>query len=193
MPDRGCSEPSFPSHCPGVSIVYPPAGVIFAAIGFLLSAAKAVGSSHGTSQRTLAELFQRIEKFIRRLESYTKVTPTPELQEVIVNVMTEVLSVLAIATEVIALGKADQRYVRRLDDLTKEEALAAVAQAIHEAHRARDEVSHVAGGVERVEREVEDIENRVEGLEEGQMNDCLGYLDVTFSVDISLDWGKVRI
>jgi predicted nuclease with TOPRIM domain len=81
--------------------------------------------------------------------------------------------------------------LRRLDDLTKEEALAAVAQAIDEAHRARDEVSRVAGGVERVEREVsriaggververevEGIKNRVEGLEEGQMNDCLRYLD----------------
>jgi hypothetical protein len=64
--------------------------------------------------------------------------------------------------------------LRRLDDLTKEEALAAVAQAFDEAHRARDEVSRVAGGVERVEREVKGIKNRVE---EGKMNDCLGYLD----------------
>jgi hypothetical protein len=74
----------------------------------IFQAAKALGSSHSSSQRTLAELFQRIEKFIRRLESYAKVTPTPELQEVIVNVMAEVLSVLAIATAVIARGKAGE-------------------------------------------------------------------------------------
>jgi hypothetical protein len=52
----------------------------------------------------LAELFEHIEKFLRRLETYINVPPTPELQEVIVKVMAEVLSVLAVATRVIEQG-----------------------------------------------------------------------------------------
>jgi hypothetical protein len=56
----------------------------------------------------VAELFEHIEMFLRRLETYTKVPPTPEMQEVIVKVMAEVLSVLAVATKVIEQGKTSE-------------------------------------------------------------------------------------
>jgi hypothetical protein len=58
-----------------------------------------LGTSHGTSLDALAELFRRIEEFFRRLETYTMIPPTPEMKEVVVKVMAEVLSVLAIATK----------------------------------------------------------------------------------------------
>jgi hypothetical protein len=66
--------------------------------------AKAFGVSHGSSLGALAELFERIEKFLRRLDIYTKVSPTPDVQEVIVNVLTEVLSILGIATKIFERG-----------------------------------------------------------------------------------------
>jgi hypothetical protein len=40
----------------------------------------------------------RIENFFKRLESYAEVPPTAPMTDVIVKIMTEVLSILAIAT-----------------------------------------------------------------------------------------------
>jgi hypothetical protein len=79
----------------------------------ILQAAKTLRSTYGTSQVALAKLFRRIEKFIRRLETYTKVSPTEELQEVIVNVMSEVLFVLAVATKEMERGKASESISNR--------------------------------------------------------------------------------
>jgi hypothetical protein len=63
--------------------------------------AKTFGTSHGTSLGVLAELFEHIEKSLKRLVTYTKVPPVPETQEVIVKAIAEVLSVLGVATNVI--------------------------------------------------------------------------------------------
>lgn len=79
----------------------------------IIQAAKTLSSSRGSSQVALAGLFRRIEKFIRRLETYTKVSPTEELQEVIVNVMVEVLFVLAVATKEMERGKASELILHR--------------------------------------------------------------------------------
>ena len=93
--------------------VYPPAGVIFAGIGVLLSvsiflipsfrrpehqhskATKAVSSS----QDAFVDVFERIENFFRRLETYVQVPPTPGMTDMIIKIMIEVLSILAIATK----------------------------------------------------------------------------------------------
>jgi hypothetical protein len=98
--------------------------VIFAGIGILSSVgfshffsldhchtdifqvAKALGASHCISQSALPELFQLIERFFIRLDTYTKVPPTLKMKEIMVKVMAEVLSVLAIATKELEQGKA---------------------------------------------------------------------------------------
>jgi hypothetical protein len=41
----------------------------------------------------------RIENFFKRLESYTEVPPTAAMTDVVVKIMIEVLSILAIATK----------------------------------------------------------------------------------------------
>jgi hypothetical protein len=46
----------------------------------------------------LLDIFVRIEGFFKRLESYTEVRPTAAMTDVIVKIMIEVLSILAIAT-----------------------------------------------------------------------------------------------
>ena len=50
------------------------------------------------SQDMLIDLFERIESFFKRLESYTKLKPSEEMTEMMVKILVEVLSVLAIVT-----------------------------------------------------------------------------------------------
>ena len=51
------------------------------------------------SQDTLIDAFERIDSFFRRLEIYTKVRPTTEMMDTIVQILVEVLSILGIATK----------------------------------------------------------------------------------------------
>jgi hypothetical protein len=61
----------------------------------ILQAAKAVSDS----QDALVDLFERIENFFRRLESYVNLPLTSGLGDLVVKVMVEILSILAIATK----------------------------------------------------------------------------------------------
>jgi len=47
----------------------------------------------------LIDLFSRIERFFKRLESYTEVQPTTAMTGIIIEIMVEVLAILAIATK----------------------------------------------------------------------------------------------
>ena len=58
-----------------------------------------------SSQETLIDLFERIEFFFLRLEIYTEVSPTPEIMDMMVKIMVEVLSILGIATKEIRQGR----------------------------------------------------------------------------------------
>jgi hypothetical protein len=51
------------------------------------------------SQDTLIDILERMEILFQRLEIYTNVSPTPEMIDIIVKIMVEVLSILAIATK----------------------------------------------------------------------------------------------
>jgi hypothetical protein len=102
--------------------IFPPASVIFTGIGVLLSvrtlqypragpfvtchvsqATKDVRASQ-KAQNTLLVIFQRIEMFFRRLAVYTKVEPTPEMMDMMVEITLEILSILRIATKGIKQG-----------------------------------------------------------------------------------------
>ena len=58
------------------------------------------------SGEALADLFERIENFFKRLESYTEVPPTDAMTDIIVKIMVEVLNIFAIATKEIKQGQA---------------------------------------------------------------------------------------
>jgi len=60
------------------------------------------------SQLTLADIFERIETFFRRLEIYTEVPVTTEMMDIIIQIMVEVLSVLGIATKEIKEGRTSE-------------------------------------------------------------------------------------
>jgi hypothetical protein len=60
------------------------------------------------SQDNLIDIFERMENFFRRLEIYTEVSPTPEMIDIIVKILVEVLSILAIATKDIKQGRTSE-------------------------------------------------------------------------------------
>ena len=113
-----------------------------------------------TSQDVLVDVFGRIENFFRRLETYVQVSPTQGMIDIIVKIMTEVLSILATATREISQNRASklmaytnrhlstgyclEKYLKkviektdiedglaRLDWLTQEEVRMAAAQGLN--------------------------------------------------------------
>ena len=56
----------------------------------------------------LVDLFSRIEKFFKRLELYTEVTPTSAMTDIIIEIMVEVLTILGIATKEIRQGRLSE-------------------------------------------------------------------------------------
>ncbi|KAI9463514.1 hypothetical protein F5148DRAFT_1368876, partial [Russula earlei] len=143
----------------GASLTYPPAGVVFGAIGVLLSTAKAVSSGEGA----LVSLFGRIESFFRRLEVYIEVPSIAGMKDTMVRIMMEVLSILAIATKEIKRNRATtflkklsgrsdiEDALQRLDRLTQEEGWMAAAQGLGTTHRVEAQVTK---GVEKITQEI---------------------------------------
>jgi len=97
--------------------------VIFAGVGVLLLVrslfplfARALCNSHipqaakdvRSSGEMLTDVFERIENFLRRLEVYTAVSPTPEMMDMMVKIMVEVLCILGIATKEITQGRTSE-------------------------------------------------------------------------------------
>ena len=56
----------------------------------------------------LATVFERIENFFRRLETYVEVPPTTGMTDMIVKIMVEVLSILSIATKEIKQSRTSE-------------------------------------------------------------------------------------
>src|SRR6266404_264252 len=116
------SQLTSPSHpLIPISQVFSPAKVIFAGVGVLLLVSIALDPSMGrfqprnvsqaakdidASQDALADLFESIENFLKRLASYTTVRPTAGMTDIIVKIMVEVLNIFAIATKEMKQGRA---------------------------------------------------------------------------------------
>ena len=56
----------------------------------------------------LVDLLESIEHFLNRLEIYTKIPPTVAMTEMIVKILVELLSTLALATKQIKQGKSSE-------------------------------------------------------------------------------------
>ena len=112
--------------------------------------------------------------FLKRLEIYTTIPPTPILTEVIVKIMVELLSVLALATKQIKQGRFSkcavaymssvtqytsekftkkllgeneiEAVLQRLDRLTQDEARITVAQTLGVVHSLVGNVKTVLEG-----------------------------------------------
>ena len=60
------------------------------------------------SYDSLVNLLESIETFLRRLEIYTKITPTVAMAEMVAKILVELLSTLALATKQIEQGKSSE-------------------------------------------------------------------------------------
>ncbi|KAN0126421.1 hypothetical protein V8E52_000061 [Russula decolorans] len=104
-----------------VSLVpFPPAKALFVGIDVLLSAASGVTSSYDA----LLNLFERLGNCLKRLEVYMTIPPTQMMTDHIVKIMAA---------------------LERLDQLTKDEGLSAVAQTLGVVHGIADDMRVVMG------------------------------------------------
>jgi hypothetical protein len=70
-------------------------------------AAKRVDSSNDI----LVELLESIENFLKRLAIYTKIPPTAALDEMVVKIMMELLSTIALATKGFEKERSSESFV----------------------------------------------------------------------------------
>ncbi|KAH9969235.1 hypothetical protein BJV74DRAFT_799388 [Russula compacta] len=127
-----------------VLCIQPPFQAIFLGVDVLLSAAIAVESSYDA----LVDLFECVTNFLGRLRVYIEIPPTPTMSDIVIKIMVEVLSVIALATKQIKqgrfiaepsaekfakklLGESEiEDVLQRLDRLTSEEARMTIAQTL---------------------------------------------------------------
>ena len=111
-----------------------------------------------SSYEALVDIFECVEKFLRRLKAYTDIPFTPAMTEILIKIMAELLSVLALATKQINQGRLSKPHLsqecprtkvvaeqyakkvlgersvdmvlQRLDRLTVEESRATVVQTL---------------------------------------------------------------
>ena len=137
-------------------------------------AASGVSSSYDA----LLDLFECLGNFLRRLEVYAMVPSTPIMMDILIKIMVELLSVLALATKQIKQGRFSKCFVtytlpitqcttekfakkllgdseietvlQRLDRLTQDEARMTVAQTLGVVHGLVGNMKVVMEGTERL-------------------------------------------
>ena len=57
---------------------------------------------------SLADLLESVEHFLNRLDIYTKIPPTTSMIEMVVKILVELLSILALATKQLRQGKLSE-------------------------------------------------------------------------------------
>ena len=136
----------------------------------LYQAAGGVSSSYDA----LLDLFECVGNFLKRLEIYTTIPPTTMMTDIVVKITLEVLSVLALATRQIKLGRFSKHAIaytlltaqcgiekfakkllgeseveavlNKLDRLTQDEARMTVAQTLGVVHGLVGNVKEVMEG-----------------------------------------------
>ncbi len=139
----------------------------------LCQAASGISSSYDA----LLDLFECVGNFLKRLEIYTTIPPTTMMTDIVVKIMLEVLSVLALATRQIKQGRFSKHAIAytllmaqcviekfakkllgeskveavlvKLDRLTQDEARMTVAQTLGVVHGLVGNVKEVMEGTQR--------------------------------------------
>jgi hypothetical protein len=65
-----------------------------------------------SSYDALLDLFERLGSFLMRLEVYTTIPPTPMMMDLIIKIIVELFSVLALATKEMKRGRLSECTVR---------------------------------------------------------------------------------
>ena len=63
------------------------------------------------SYDALVDLFESIENFLSRLDIYTKIPLTEAMTDIIIKIIVEVLTTLALATKQVKQGRLSQSYI----------------------------------------------------------------------------------
>ena len=128
-----------------------------------------------SSYDALEDLFECVQNFLQRLQVYTDIPPTDAMTHILVKIMVELLSVLALATKQIKQGRFSKNTVsytshvveraaekfakkllgeseiesvlQRLDRLTQEEARMTVAQTLEVVHGLMSNIRIVMDGM----------------------------------------------
>ena len=82
--------------------------VLFPSVHFIYDQSHQAVQGVSAGQGALFDLFDRIGNFFRRLEAYIELPPTAGMTDAIVNVMVEILLILALATNEIKQGKISE-------------------------------------------------------------------------------------
>ncbi|KAH8980209.1 hypothetical protein EDB86DRAFT_3248075 [Lactarius hatsudake] len=154
----------------GVGTVFPPTKIIFSAMSILLvvslpsawaviprdnTISPQAARSTTASREVLIELFDRIEGFFVRLQTHTKVPPTPHMTNLMGKVMAEVLSMFAVATKVMCqsrwktflkklLGNNDiEDALLKLDKLEQGELRMVTVQVLKNTSNIKDATSEL--------------------------------------------------
>ena len=140
-------------------------------------------------------MFERIEAFFRRLDTYTEVAPNQGMVDTMSAIMVEALNFIGTAIKEIKQGRTSKRFLyrstftltnfftekyikklmgkndiedalKKLDRLTQEEALMAASQLLKVANRIDNRVEGIADNVVVVEDRVANVDDRVAGVDE---------------------------
>ena len=105
---------------------FPPAKAIFAGIAVLLAVGLSSSDSNtnlrdiqapqavkdiNASYDALVDLFASFENFLSRLGIYTEIPPMPALTNVLVKIIVELLSTLALATKQVKQGRLSEFFL----------------------------------------------------------------------------------
>ena len=60
------------------------------------------------SHDALVSLLESIENFLKRLDIYTKIPPTPAMDEIVVKILVELVATLALATKELKQGRLSE-------------------------------------------------------------------------------------
>ena len=100
--------------------MFPPKEAVFSGIVILLSVSISlvisdpihvhiqnyqVAKDVRASYDALVDIFKCTEKFLRRLNIYTEIPPTPAVTEVVIKIMAELITVLALARRQMKQGR----------------------------------------------------------------------------------------
>lgn len=73
----------------------------------MLQAASRVSSSYDI----LLDLFECLGNFLKRLDIYTNIPPSPIMTDIIIKIMLELLRVLALATKQVRQGRFSKHVI----------------------------------------------------------------------------------
>ena len=147
-------------------------------------------------QDTLVDVFERVGNVFRRLETHVEVPLTTEMVDIVIRIMVEVLSILAIAMKEIRHGPLSEQFLykydttehcsekyvkklvgrtdiedalQRLDKLTRDEARMAIVQVLKATHAVDYRTKEVVDKAFDVSDKVAGIDYRVAGVDSRAM------------------------